>query len=62
MPPEDQRARVGVVGVLDQLLEDREAVVVTVPKIVGDQIDVVGLEPLHQPIQPLSGLRLILVS
>ena len=55
MPPEDQRPRLGVVGVLDQLLEDREAVVVTIPKVVGNQIDVIGLEPLHHPIQPLSG-------
>ena len=50
MPPEEQRAGVGVIGVLNQFLQDGEAVLVAVPKVIRDQVDVVGVVSAHRPV------------
>jgi hypothetical protein len=39
---EDQASRTRIIRVLDQFLQDRKAALVPIPKIVGNQIDVVG--------------------
>lgn len=46
---EDEASRLRIVRVLDQLLEDRETVVVPIPQVVGDEIDVVGCVSFHFP-------------
>ena len=48
MVPEDQSASLGVVGVLNQLLQDREAALVTIPKVIRNEVDVIGrVSPHH---------------
>ena len=44
---EDQRASLGVVGVLHQFLEDREAVIEPLAQVPPDQRYIVGRESLH---------------
>lgn len=39
--------RLSIICVLDQFLEDRETIVVPVPQVIGDEIDVVGRVAVH---------------
>ena len=49
MVGENKVPRLGIICVLNQFLEDRETIVIPVPQVIGDEIDVVGRVAVHIP-------------